>query len=386
MSVSITNPLFDRWFRSPITPNPGDSRDDEPDELTVVSGTPFNGGEHLIVSAPGGLVQLFVDAEGNEILADHATDYGRALAEGTPLSGGTLHGEMPAGLTGRLLPGEWTNSPLVFADDSGTDRVIVKVYRRLEPGPHPEVEVLSAIPSPFVPALLGHVTTEIDGETYVLASVQQCLEGSDGFAHTALHAEAQMASSRVSSRFGETLRMVHDSLAMAFPTSTVPMTVVSDRLEKRLDSFVARVPELSTPAEWVRVFYQDLSGECEVQRIHGHLTLHQTLFDETNWKFLDFEGDPSHNFAQRRIPRSPLTDLAGALRSLDYASKGQFTWMDMTTDAILEGYGISEDSPLLNACIMDRAFEDMVRDSEQQTGLVDLPRQSLARLRAQTGA
>ena len=83
------------------------------------------------------------------------------------------------------------------------------------------------------------------------------------------------------------------------------------------------VPELAAHLDGIRSVFAAaaaLRAELPAQRIHGDLHLGQVLRTLTGWVVIDFEGEPSRSLADRRELRSPLQDIAGMLRSFDYAA------------------------------------------------------------------
>jgi maltose alpha-D-glucosyltransferase/alpha-amylase len=100
-------------------------------------------------------------------------------------------------------------------------------------------------------------------------------------------------------------------------------------------------------------------------RIHGDLHLGQVLLAQTDWYVIDFEGEPAKDLSSRRSKHSPLRDIAGMLRSFDYAARAALqrtaitvgsvpdaqveralAWRDETTTTFLAAYReIAAESP-----------------------------------------
>ena len=90
----------------------------------------------------------------------------------------------------------------------------------------------------------------------------------------------------------------------------------------RLDEALVAVPVLEAYAEGLRAAFEAvraLAGD-HIQRMHGDLHLGQTLRTVKGWKLVDFEGEPAKPLADRLLPDSVWRDVAGMLRSFDYAA------------------------------------------------------------------
>jgi maltose alpha-D-glucosyltransferase / alpha-amylase len=124
-------------------------------------------------------------------------------------------------------------------------------------------------------------------------------------------------------------------------------------------------------------------------RIHGDLHLGQLLATESGFVVVDFEGEPARPLGERRLPASPLRDVAGMLRSLDYAARtvereagsaDLSAWLCDARAALLAAYGDAADADLLRAFEVEKACYEVRYEANNRPDWVWLPLQALERL------
>ena len=332
--------------------------------------------------------------------------------------------EIEAGLDSLVLTGEQSNTSLVFGESA-----IFKVFRRVTPGPNPDLEVASALArlgSSHIAEPLGWAETRMDGAPAVLAILSRYLRAaSDGWllAATSVRdlyateegtraAEAGGDFEGEAERLGAASAQVHRDLADAFGRSELEPEAVrelAEQMDRRLELAVAAVPELAAFAGKVRDAYSDLAKLIEpvqAQRVHGDYHLGQVLRTQTGWVVLDFEGEPASPLAQRRARSTPLRDVAGMLRSFDYAARHQLVsrpdaalsglssslapkaadWVRRNSDAFCAGYAAAggldpaENPVLLRAMLLDKAVYEVIYEARHRPTWVPIPLESIAEL------
>jgi len=297
------------------------------------------------------------------------------------------------------------------------------VFRRVSPGPNPDLEVASALArlgSSHIAQPLGWVETTMDGTPTVLAILSRYLRAaSDGWSLAATSvrdlyateegtraAEAGGDFEGEAERLGAASAQVHRDLADAFGRSELEREAIrelAEQMYQRLDLAVAAVPELAPYADKVGDAYSDLAKLIEpvpAQRVHGDYHLGQVMRTQTGWVVLDFEGEPASPLAQRRARSSPLRDVAGMLRSFDYAARHQLVthpeaaslapraadWVRRNGDAFCAGYAAAggldpaENSVLLRAMLLDKAVYEVVYEARNRPTWVPIPLESIAEL------
>lgn len=247
-----------------------------------------------------------------------------------------------------------------------SEHFFFKLYRRLLPGIHPEVEIMEQLDrkrSGVSPQLYGTCYyADATGKHYTLGILEERATGmQDAWAYFNSVMDAPCAEA-----LGTATAKMHRALRGLPGTPAQNPEIPFDKLEHLLNSAVAADAmsatdavsadisagnEMRELAEKVKATLPKLKRMAKdafgaptgselfaPQRIHGDYHLGQVLVSAADFKILDFEGEPTRSLEYRRALHSPLVDVAGMLRSFQYA--GATSGFDSTAceKAFLEGY------------------------------------------------
>ncbi|MDT7549531.1 MAG: maltokinase [Actinomycetota bacterium] len=329
----------------------------------------------------------------------------------------TVSDELDPSLPSRVMGAEQSNTSIVYGED-----YILKVFRRLQTGLNPDLEVTRALAeagSTHVAPPLAWLEGDVNGEATTLGMMQCFLRNaSEGWAMATasvrdLFAEGDLHADEVGGDFaGESERLgvataeVHALMAKTLPSRAAgpdDSQATARQLHERLDAALAIVAELAPYADRVRVIYDGVAGIVDpvpIQRIHGDLHLGQVLRTQDGWVLLDFEGEPARALEERTALMSPLRDVAGMLRSFDYASRHLLAerpgeqhlayraaeWAERNRTAFCDGYASAagsdprEASVLLRAFELDKAVYEVVYEARNRPSWLPIPLGSIERL------
>ncbi|MGZ8512124.1 MAG: maltokinase N-terminal cap-like domain-containing protein, partial [Candidatus Limnocylindria bacterium] len=401
-----------RWFRSKGRPVASVSEFDRAPlgaraDLTVLELTYADGGEGHRYLAPTVEGREPHDGEGAwasivlAIAAEAELPGTRGRFRGTRAD--ALEGLLSNDLREQRIGVEQSNTSVRVGN-----RLILKVYRLLEEGENPEVEMSAFLTDAGfddTPALAGAMTYEADG--VASAAMLQAFVPStgDGWAAMlrALADDADGAPALVE-RIGNLTARMHAALASrpdepAFPARAATAAETAGwraSAERQLaqavtavsgaphDRLVALAPRIT--ARFADTF-GSASGEARVSRIHGDYHLAQLLArPDGGFSVIDFEGEPARPVSERRAPGSPLRDVAGMLRSLDYAARSTEVaahgrgfaaeaWLATARAALLDGYGgiAAHDRPLLAAFELEKACYEVRYEAGNRPDWLWLP-------------
>jgi maltokinase len=281
------------------------------------------------LAEPEELVELVARMEaGSEIDAEEG-NFSFHRVDGAPATS--------RGATVRPVGVEQSNSSLVIGD-----ALVLKVFRKLEPGINPELEMLRFLTARDFPNIASlHGWYEFDGPALAatLGVAQRFLPGAeDGWALAVR--EIPHTPDRFLDRLGDlgaVTAQLHNTLALdasdpAFAPeepSQEALSLLTATVDEDIERIFVRLPDderLAPIAGRGQDVRERLAARAQVGvggrviRTHGDYHLGQTLSTPNGWVVIDFEGEPARPLPERRQKRSCLRDVAGMLRSFAYAT------------------------------------------------------------------
>ena len=281
-----------------------------------------------------------------------------------------------------------------------------KLYRRLLPGIHPEVEIMEHLDhehSSVSPRLYGTCYyADATGKRYALGLLEERATGmQDAWAYFNSVMDAPCAGA-----LGIATAKMHRALRGLPGTPAQNPEIPFDKLEHLLNNATSAADaanstgnEMHKLAEKVKAVLPKLrrmatdafgaqtsSEPFAPQRIHGDYHLGQVLVSAANFKILDFEGEPTRSLEYRRALRSPLVDFAGMLRSFQYAGATSGSDSTACERAFLEGYAQAaciSAAALETACkpyVLAKAVYEACYELEFRPGWFHIPARALIEL------
>jgi maltokinase len=234
------------------------------------------------------------------------------------------------------------------------------------------------------------------GREYITEPVAAAAAGTAG----ALDAGRALPFTDEARQLGLATAELHADMARAFgsrPMTAAEVSALAADMHDKLSDAVAVVPELARHEARIRSAYDavaaGLAGPVTVQRIHGDYHLGQVMLGPEGWVALDFEGEPAVPLEVRRAPAPALRDVAGMLRSFDYAARQQLVghpdagpltqvasaWVQQCQAAFRAGYsaggGADPDShdTLLRALTLEKAVYEVVYEHRHRPTWLSIP-------------
>jgi maltokinase len=310
-----------------------------------------------------------------------------------------------------VLSGEQSNTSIICQVEDGAP-VILKLFRTLHHGDNPDVVVQSAIAaagSRLVPVSVGSLTGEWADPARPggiarghLAFAQEFLPGAEDAWRVALRAASAGEDFGTAARaLGEATAEVHATLAAVLPRrepSTADVDGMIEGMRARLDLAVDEVPSLAPYRPLVESVFEAARTARwpTLQRIHGDYHLGQVLaVPDRGWVLVDFEGEPLRAMTERSEPDVTLRDVAGMLRSFDYAAgsvaldgdgETPAEWAASARHAFIDGYvarsgvDVRQNRALLDALEIDKALYEAVYEARNRPGWLPIPIAAIRRL------
>ncbi len=291
-------------------------------------------------------------------------DGGHLVFEGSPALEAIEEVDDP-----RFLNVEQSNATVAFGD-----KLILKLYRRLRDGIQPDIEVARFLSDVAgfdgTPAFMGEITLRPDDGPATSLGAAFAYVPNQGDAWSALTnaldrhlqevestAEDETASHlpvlQVAGLLGRRTAEMHVALAhetddpafKSVPMSADDLATLCDEVRSEIDAMMRSLSGLRDLPERAADHVQQvldrrdalmtrvdevakMSPSGAQTRIHGDYHLGQVLMAQNDVIIIDFEGEPRRSLEERRVKTSPLRDVAGMLRSLDYAAQSALRWAE----------------------------------------------------------
>jgi maltokinase len=310
-----------------------------------------------------------------------------------------------ADLEPRLFTGQQSNTSVMLGKTA-----MLKLFRRLELGRNLDIEVHAALNATGIgdiAGLFGWIEgswvsdgRQLDAD---LAMVIEQLTGAvDGWDLALDSLRTQNDSTKITTdsgfateaeALGSALAEIHEALRLSFPKTKMLGARTAMIMMNRLHEAAQIAPALAPHVPGLLRCFDQLGAETlQTQRVHGDFHLGQTLRTPSGWKIIDFEGEPAKTMAERRAPDSPWRDVAGMLRSFDYAAASvpgthSAAWAADCRAAFLRGYAEGEldetEARMLRAYEADKAIYEVVYEVRNRPDWVHIPLGAVAALAAE---
>jgi maltokinase len=280
--------------------------------------------------------------------------------------------------TERPLDRDQSNSSYVL-----DERLVVKCYRLLHPGPHPEVELVSYLTEvgfAAVPPAAGSLEWSDDAGTWPVALVQSYVpRAEDGWAWAQAVVRRSVEAGVDTGWAGDLGRVVaglHSSLAAASEPGLAPRAASPDDLRVWRDRAESTARRAGVVDPWVFDGLRALGSASPLPlltRIHGDLHVGQVLRSPAGLHLVDFEGEPTRPLAERRRLDTPHRDVASLVRSFANVARWALrdedepeagaAWVVQARRAFLEAYEREAPHPLdhdlLRALELEKALYEI---------------------------
>jgi len=323
---------------------------------------------------------LVTDPDGNELIAYDALIDPELAVEVLHLVDPEAPWTVP-----RPLVLEHANTSVVFDEE-----VILKVFRRVGPGAHPDAEVPRRLAAQGYEHVLAPLA-ELRRDGVDLAVLRPFLVGATSgwqLARTSLRdvlasgvapEEAGGDLAPEAERLGAVLGSLHLALAQAFGRHEAQPAGWSDGLRARLHRLVAAsqrkgagpIDEEAVAARYAEIAALEDAGAAI--HIHGNLHLDQLIKGDVGWRVLDFEGARMHRLPDGTAAASPLQDVAGMLRSLhDVAVVGLAEWdtTDPELAASAERWEERNRAAFLHGYLTTKGIADLLPARDDDRGIL----------------